>query len=223
MKKYSIENLRNVGIMGHSSSGKTSLVEALLYYSKTIDRLGKIEEGNTISDYDIEERKRKISLGTSISYLEWDERKVNLIDTPGYFDFKGEVIEGMRAADMALIVTCAVSGVEVGTEKAWNYCNKINLPRAFFINKLDRENSDYEKTLSALKKQFGISVVPVQYPIGKEANFSGIINIITGKARMFNEKTKKMEECEVPNEYKNKLNECRQMLAESVAETDEEL
>ncbi|MFR5265146.1 elongation factor G [Clostridium sp.] len=223
MKKYSIENLRNVGIMGHSSSGKTSLVEALLYYSKTIDRLGKIEEGNTISDYDIEERKRKISLGTSISYLEWDERKVNLIDTPGYFDFKGEVIEGMRAADMALIVTCAVSGVEVGTEKAWNYCNKINLPRAFFINKLDRENSDYEKTLSALKKQFGISVVPVQYPIGKETNFSGIINIITGKARMFNEKTKKMEECEVPNEYKSKLNECRQMLAESVAETDEEL
>ncbi|MGL5617020.1 MAG: elongation factor G [Sarcina sp.] len=223
MKKYSIENLRNIGVMGHSSSGKSSLVEALLYYSGNIDRLGKIEEGNTVSDYDLEEKKRGISIGTSLAYLEWDERKVNLIDTPGYFDFQGEVIEGMRAADMALIVTCSVSGVEVGTEKAWNYCNKIKLPRAFFINKLDRENSDYEKTLEALKEKFGISVVPVQYPIGKESSFSGIVNIITGKARIYNSKTKKMEQCEVPKEYKEHLESCRVMLAESVAETDEEL
>lgn len=223
MKKYSIENLRNVGIMGHSSSGKTSLVEALLYYSKTTDRLGRIEEGNTISDYDVEEKKRKISLGTSLTYLEWDERKINIVDTPGYFDFQGEVIEGMRASDMALIVTCAVSGVEVGTEKAWNYCSKIKLPRAFFVNKLDRENSDYDKTLNALKETFGISVVPVQYPIGKEENFHGVINIITGKARIYNKTSKRMEECEVPAEYKGHLEECRQMLAESVAETDEVL
>ncbi|MGL4452810.1 MAG: elongation factor G [Sarcina sp.] len=223
MKKYSIENLRNIGIIGHSGTGKTSLAEALLYYAGETDRLGKVDDGNTVSDYDSEEKKRKISIGTSITPLKWDITKINLIDTPGYFDFIGEAIEGMRASDMGLIVCSGFGSVEVGTEKAWDYCKKIKLPRAFFINKLDRENSSFEKTLDALKDQFGISVVPIQYPIGIEENFKGIINVITQKARVYNPKTKRMEEAKVPSEYIEKLEECRAMLTESVAETDEEL
>lgn len=223
MRKYNIENLRNIGIVGHSGTGKTSLSEALLYYTGEIDRLGKIENGNTISDYDNEEKKRKISIGTSIIPLNSDIIKINLIDTPGYFDFIGEAIEGMRASDMALIVCSSFGNIEVGTEKAWEYCNKIKLPRAFFINKLDRENSSFDKTLEGLKNHFGISVVPIQYPIGEEENFKGIINVITEKARIFNSKTKRMEEVEIPSEYLDKLEECRAMLTESVAQTDEEL
>ena len=223
MKKYSIENLRNIGIIGHSGTGKTSLAEALLFYAGETDRLGKVDDGTTISDYDAEEKKRKISIGTSITPLNWDITKINLIDTPGYFDFVGEAIEGMRASDMALIVSSAFGSVEVGTEKAWDYCTKIKLPRAFFINKLDRENSSFDKTLVSLKEMFGISVVPIQYPIGTEENFVGIINVITEKARIYNPKTKRMEEAEVPVDYLDKLEECKAMLTEAVAEIDEVL
>ncbi|SHK23505.1 translation elongation factor 2 (EF-2/EF-G) [Clostridium cavendishii DSM 21758] len=223
MKEYSIKNLRNVGIIGHSDAGKTALTEALLYYTKAIDRLGSNADGTTTSDYDLEEKKRKISLLTSIAPLEWKNTKINIIDTPGYFDFIGEVIEGMRASDVAMIVVCAVAGVQVGTEKAWNYCNKIKLPRSFFINKLDRENSNYDKVLEDLKSKFGISVVPIQYPIGSEADFNGVINVISRKARIYNKKTNSMESCDIPNSLVDKINECKQMIMEAVAETDEVL
>ena len=223
MKKYSINNLRNIGFIGHGSTGKTSLVEALLYNANVITRLGKIEEGTTVSDYDDEEKKRKISIGASIAPLEWNDTKINLVDMPGYFDFEYEVIQGMRAVDIATIVVCSVSGVQVGTEKAFDYCNKIKLPRAFFINKLDRENSNFDKTLNELKEVFGISVVPIQYPIGQESDFKGVINVISNKARIYNEKTKKMEISEVPEEYIDKVKECKEMIMEAVAETDEEL
>lgn len=223
MKKYSINNLRNIGFIGHGSTGKTSLVEALLYNANVITRLGKIEEGTTVSDYDDEEKKRKISIGASIAPLEWNDTKINLVDMPGYFDFEYESIQGMRAVDIATIVVCSVSGVQVGTEKAFDYCNKIKLPRAFFINKLDRENSNFDKTLNELKEVFGISVVPIQYPIGKESDFKGVINVISNKARIYNEKTKRMEIAEVPEEYIDKVKECKEMIMEAVAETDEEL
>ena len=223
MKKYSINNLRNIGFIGHGSTGKTSLVEALLYNANVITRLGKIEDGTTVSDYDDEEKKRGISIGASIAPLEWNDTKINLVDMPGYFDFEYESIQGMRAVDIATIVVCSVSGVQVGTEKAFDYCNKIKLPRAFFINKLDRENSNFDKTLNELKERFGISVVPIQYPIGRESNFEGVINVISNKARIYNKKTKKMEISEVPEEYINKVKECKEMIMEAVAETDEEL
>ncbi len=223
MKDYKIKNLRNVGIIGHSGSGKTSLAEALLYYTKTTDRLGKIEEGNTISDFDIEEKKRRISISASVVPFEWEDVKVNMVDIPGYFDFIGESIQGMRAVDVAMIVVCGVSGIEVGTEKAWNYVNKIKLPRTFFINKLDRENSDFEKVLTQLKDKFGISVVPIQYPIGKEEEFKGVINVISRRARVFNPKTKEMETAEIPEDLMDKVDECKKMIMEAVAETDEAL
>lgn len=223
MKDYCISNLRNVGIIGHSSAGKTSLTEALLFYSNTTDRLGKVEEGTTVSDFDQEEKKRKISISASIAPLEWKKIKINLVDIPGYFDFVGESIEAMRAVDVATIVVCGVAGVQVGTEKAWDYCNKIKLPRTFFINKLDRENSSFDKTLKGLKEKFGISVVPIQYPIGSENNFVGVVNVITKRARIYDPKTKKMEVGEIPEDLIDKVDECKKMITEAVAETDEVL
>ncbi|MGG7079578.1 elongation factor G [Clostridium sardiniense] len=223
MKNYNIKNLRNIGFIGHGATGKTSLVEGLLYNGKVITRLGKIEDGTTVSDFDEEEKRRGISLSTSISPLEWKDTKINLVDIPGYFDFVGESIQGMRAVDVGIIVTCAVSGVQVGTEKAWDYCNKIKLPRAFFINKLDRENSSFDKTLKELKEKFGISVVPIQYPIGEENDFRGVINVISKRARLYDLKTKKIEEIEIPENLIEKIDECKEMIMEAVAETDEEL
>ncbi|MBX7367432.1 elongation factor G [Clostridium chauvoei] len=223
MKDYTINNLRNVGLIGHIGSGKTSLAEALLFYSGSSDRLGKVEDGTTIMDFDQEEKKRQISISVSLAPVIFKDTKINLVDIPGYFDFYGELIQGMRAVDVATIVVCGASGVQVGTEKAWEYCNKIKLPRTFFINKLDRENSNFDKTLSELKDKFGMSVVPIQYPIGKEDDFKGVINIISKKARIYNEKTHKMEITDIPSDLLDKVEECKQMIMEAVAETDEEL
>lgn len=223
MKNYTTKNLRNMGIIGHSGSGKTTLTEAILYYAKATDRFGKIEEGNTISDYDAEERKRKISISTSISPCEWKNVKINLVDIPGYFDFVGETFQGLRATDIAMIVISGISGIQVGTEKAWHYVNEYKLPKALYVNKLDRENSDFDKILQSLKEKFGISVVPVQYPIGSENNFKGVINVISRKARIFDEKNQRMIESEIPAELIDKIDQCKNMIIEAVAETDESL
>ncbi|MBS4803502.1 MAG: elongation factor G [Clostridium sp.] len=223
MKNYTIKNLRNIGLIGHGGSGKTSLIEALLFHTGNTDRLGKVEDGTTVTDFDPEEKKRKISLSAAIAPIEFNETKINLVDIPGYFDFSGEMIQGMRAVDIATILVSGVSGVKVGTEKAWDYCNKIKLPRSFFINKLDRENSSYDKTLSQLKEKFGISVVPIQYPIGSEDNFKGVINVISKKARIHDEKTNEIREIDVPEELLEKIDECKRMIMEAVAETNEEL
>ncbi|MDU1323386.1 MAG: elongation factor G [Clostridium botulinum] len=220
---YSTTNLRNIGIIGHSGSGKTSLTEAILYFTNMVDRLGTIEEGNTVSDYDTEEKKRKISISTSIQPCKWKDTKINLIDMPGYFDFVGEKIQGLKAADIAIIVLSATGSIHVGTEKSWNYTTKEKIPKVFYINKLDKENMDFEGTLNKLKERYGVSVVPVQYPIGKEENFKGVINVISNKAIIFNEKTHKVETKEVPNELLDKVNECKNMIVEAVAETDEKL
>lgn len=223
MKNYTIKNLRNIGLIGHGGSGKTSLIESLLFHTGNTDRLGKVEDGTTVTDFDPEEKKRKISLSVSIAPIEFNETKINLVDVPGYFDFSGEMIQGMRAVDIATILVSGVSGVKVGTEKAWDYCNKIKLPRSFFINKLDRENSSYDKTLAQLKERFGISVVPIQYPIGSEDNFKGVINVISKKARIHDEKTNEIREVDVPEELLDKIDECKRMIMEAVAETNEEL
>lgn len=223
MKEYKSNNLRNVGIVGHSGSGKTTIMESILYYTKAIDRFGKVDDGTTVSDYDIEEKKRKTSISTSVALSEWEDVKINLVDMPGYFDYLGEMIEGLRAVDMAMITVCGVAGIEVGTEKAWEYINEHKLPRAFFINKLDRENSNFEVVLQQIKEKFGISAVPIQYPIGSEENFKGVINVISRRARIFNPKTHNMEDSDIPEELIAKVDECKQMVMEAVAETDEAL
>lgn len=223
MKEYKTKNIRNVGFIGHSDSGKTTIIESLLFHTKVTDRFGTVEDENTVSDYDSEERKRKISISTTVQPCEFNNTKINLIDMPGYFDFVGEMIEGLRVSDLAMIVVSGVSGMEVGTEKAWKYVNENEIPKAFFINKLDRENSNFEKVLNQLIEQFGNSVVPIQYPIGKEENFKGIVDIISKKARIFNADTGKMEDGEIPEDLIDEIDRCKEMLMESVAETDEEL
>ena len=222
MNNYNVKNLRNIGIIGHGASGKTSFLEALLFSKGYIDRLGKVDEGTTVSDFDIEEKKRGISISVSISSIEVNENKINLLDIPGYFDFSGELIQGMRAADVATIVVCGVSGVQIGTEKAWDYCNKIKLPRTFFINKLDRENSNYEKVLHNLKSRFGRSVVPIQFPIGEEENLTGVVNVISKKVRIY-DKNNNMNEIDPPKDILEKIQECKINIMEAVAETSEEL
>ncbi len=222
-KDFTIDKLRNVGLIGHSGSGKTTLMEALLNYSGATDRMGRVEEGNTVSDFDPEEKKRQISLQASVAPIFYNDHKINLVDLPGYFDFVGETIQGMRAVDIAMIVLSATSGIEVGTEKAWKYAEKISLPRAFYINKMDRENADFDKVFEELRERFGMPVVAVQYPIGKESNLKGVINIVSNRARIHDSKTEKMSEREVPEEYADKVAELREQLMESVAQTDEAL
>ncbi len=223
MKDLKTKNLRNVGFVGHSGSGKTTLAEAILYYTKASDRLGKIEEENTVCDFDLEEKKRKISISTAIAPCEYDNTKINIVDMPGYFDFVGEAIEGLKAVDTVIIAVSGVSGIKVGTEKAWDYVNENKMPRSFYINKLDRENSNFDKVLTNLKDRFGISIVPIQYPIGMENEFTGVVNVISRRARIFNSKTNKMEPGDVPPDLLDKVDECKNMIMEAVAETDEKL
>eukprot|EP00831_Metopus_contortus_P033901 TRINITY_DN2710_c0_g1_i1.p1 TRINITY_DN2710_c0_g1~~TRINITY_DN2710_c0_g1_i1.p1 ORF type:complete len:785 (+),score=126.94 TRINITY_DN2710_c0_g1_i1:280-2634(+) len=223
MKDYSINNLRNIGLIGHNGTGKTSLAESILYYAKISDRIGKIQEGNTILDYDPEEKKRQFSISLSIAPVELDNVKINIIDIPGYPDLQGECIQGMRAVDVGMIVISGVSGVKAGTERAWEYCEKIKLPKTIFINKLDRENSSFDNVLDSLNQKFGISVVPIQYPIGKEDNFRGVINVISNEAKVYDPKTRKIENIEIPEELREKVNQCKIMIMEAVAEIDEVL
>lgn len=220
---YTIKNLRNVGMIGHSGSGKTTLVEALLNFSGATDRQGRIEDGNTVSDFDPEEKKRQISLQASVAPIYYKDYKINLVDLPGYFDFVGETIQGMRAVDIAMIVLSATSGIEVGTEKAWKYTEKIKLPKAFYINKMDRDNADFDKVFEELKEKFGLAVVAVQYPVGKESDFQGVINVVSRRARINNKELNTMNEQDVPAEYADKIDELYEMLMESVAQTDETL
>ncbi len=221
MKKYQAGQIRNVLFLGHGGCGKTSLAEAILFSVKSVDRLGKVDDGTSTMDYDPEEIKRKITIGTSIAPLEYKDHKINLLDTPGFFDFVGEVKGASRAADAACIVVCAVSGVEVGTEKAWGYAEEKNLARLVLINKMDRENANFDNVLKALRDKFGTNVIPVQIPIGSADKFQGVVDILKNKAYV--SEGGKMVEKPVPADIAAKATEYRNMLAESVAETDDEL
>lgn len=221
MKNYKSDMIRNIGLIGHSGSGKTSLAEAMLYNSGSTDRLGKIDEGNTICDYDPEEIKRRISISNAIAPCEWKDNKINIIDTPGYFDFVGEVKSALRVVENAVIAVCAVSGVEVGTEQVFKYAEDANLPRIFFINKMDRENANFNKVLDQIREFFGPKAVPLQLPIGSEANFNGIVDIVSEKAYSFADKN--LKECEIPEDLKDTLAKYRSALLEAVAETDDDI
>ncbi len=223
MKKYTSENIRNVALISHGSAGKTSLTEALLFTSGTINRQGKIETGNTTTDYDPDEIKKQVTINVGLAPLEWDDTKINLLDTPGYFDFIGDVLGALRVADSVVTVVCAVSGVEVGTEKVWGYADDFGLPRLVVINKLDRENADYEGALEQLRNNFGYSVAPVQMPIGREADFQGVVDLIKQKALLFSEDGMKVKEADVPEDLVAQVQELREKLVETIAEADDVL
>ena len=218
---YSVQNIRNVCLLGHSGSGKTSLAESLLYMTGALDRMGRTADGNTVCDYDPEEIKRQISLGTAVAPVEYKGCRINVLDTPGAFDFAGEVMEALRAADAAIIVCSAKDGVSVGLEKAWKYCEERNMPRFIYISKTDEENSDYNATFEALRERYGNKIAPVSVPIwNSDKKVTGGIDVLNKRAYEMHDL--KRVEIEVPADKEDVITEFNDALKESVAETSEE-
>lgn len=222
MEAWKTEQIRNVAILGHGSCGKTTLCEALLFTTKAIDRMGKIADGNTVSDYDKEEKQRLFSLNTSIIPVYWDKIKINLLDTPGYFDFIGEVEEAMDVADAAVIVISGKAGVEVGTRKAWNACEEKKIPRMFFVTDMDDSQADFDKVIEQLTDLYGKKIAPFHLPIRQNEQCTGFVNVVKMKGRKFT-KNSDYEECDIPETISDTLSTYREQLLEAVAETNEEL
>ncbi len=224
MKGFTTERIRNVALISHGGAGKTSLAEAMLYTSGAIKRLGKVDTGNTTTDFDPDEIKRQVTIGTALAPLEWKGVKINLLDTPGFFDFIGEVQGALRVADSAIVAVCAVSGVEVGTEKVWSYADAYNLPRLVFVNKIDRENANFDAVLEQLRQFFGVKVFPLQFPLGQENSFKGVIDLVKMKALVYTDNTGlALQEEDIPAELQEKAQNLREKLVEAAAEADDEL
>ena len=218
--RYSVQNIRNVCLLGHGGSGKTALAESLLYMTGAIDRMGKAADGNTVCDYDPEEIKRQISISLAVAPLEFKGCKINVLDTPGSFDFSGEVMEALRAADAAIIVCSAKDGISVGLEKAWKYCEERNMPRFIYISKTDEENADYNATFDALRAKYGNKIAPVVVPIWDEdKKIIGIIDVMNKRA--YEMRDGKREEIEIPEGKEDVVTQFNDALKESVAETSE--
>ena len=219
MKEYTTDMLRNLVLLGHGSSGKTSLAEAMLYASGAINRMGRVEEGTTVTDFDEEEIRRRISLSLAMATVEWGGCKLNVIDTPGYTDFIGEVISGICVADLALVLVDPVGGVEVGTELVWEHADRLALPRMVVVNKMNRENASFERTLQALRQAFGKNFVPLQLPIGAQSDFAGVIDLVRMKAVM----GEGGELRDIPADLRAQAEEARVQLVEAAAEGNDDL
>ncbi len=222
MAKIETKNIRNVALLGHGGSGKTSLAEAMLYITGETDRLGNPTAGNTVCDYDPEETARKISISAAVAPLMWKDVKINVIDTPGYLDFSGEVLQALRVADSAVILVDGKAGIEVGTELAWGYAEAAGLPRAFFINKFDDNEARFGKVLDALHETFGKNVCPLTIPMVKDGEVVGAIDLIDQSAHVFDKNGRHSVEL-IPAESQEAVEKYRDMLMEAVASTDEEL
>ena len=205
-----VAKLRNVVLLSHSGAGKTSLGEALLFQTKTVTRMGRVDDGNTVSDYEAEEVKRASSVQTGLLPCNWNGCKINLLDTPGYDDFAGEVVSALRVADAGVILVAAPSGVELGAEKGWARCEEAALPRFFYVNKMDRENADFGRTLQQIQELFGRKCIPFQIPMGSEGSFTGVVDVLNMPA-------------DIPAAVADQVAEAREQLVEAVAETDDEL
>ena len=221
MNQYNTSKIRNLALVGHSGAGKTSLLEALLKRTGVIEKRGKVEEGTTVSDYEAQEKKRNISLQTSIVPIETDDYKINFIDSPGFFDFEGEVLQALRASEAALFVIDGENGIEVGTEKYWKYTQEINLPSIIFVNKLDKENSHFNKVVSDLHIEFGKKVTPLTLMLGEKDEFEGIIDVLDKKAYTYENGNKK--EVEIPEIRLAEVDAVYEEIIEAVAETDDSL
>src|SRR5690606_7988986 len=224
MRQYPADRIFNVGIFSHGKAGRTTLVEAMLFDTGAITRRGRVSLGTTVSDTDPEEIKRHLSLTNSVIPIEYNDCKINVIDTPDYSDFGGDVRSAMRVVDAAIIVVDAASGVEVGTEQVWHNAERVGLPRMLFVNKMDREHADFRKSLEAMIEAFGKRVAPLQFPIGEEENFRGIVDLLGKKALVFKKDGNgEYEETEIPAEYADDVEFYRQTLVEAIAENDEDL
>lgn len=217
MEQYGLENIRNLALLSHAGAGKTSLAEAILFTTGTINRLGKVDEGTTTSDYDPIEVKRRISINLSVLPCQWQQTKINLLDTPGYSDFVAEVKAAIKVSEGALISVCAASGVEVGTEQVWAYSEETGLPRLVMVNKMDRENADFNRTVKEIQDKFGAKCLPLQLPIGAHATFQGIIDLLTRKAYIGTA----AKEGEIPAGLQNEVNSLREKLVEAITEGDD--
>ena len=224
MQVDSSDKLRNVAVAGHNDTGKTTLVSSLLYAGGVTTRMHRVEDGNTFTDFDHEEVERKISIGLAPCFVPWQQHKVNLLDCPGYGIFFTETKAGLRAADAALLCVSGVSGVEVNTERVWSYAEEIGLPLFVNLTKMDRERADFERTLEALHKRFGRLVLPVQIPVGQEAGFTGVVDLVGLKAyRYTRDGNGKGTPSEIPAELADEVETHRSRLVEAVAETDDAL
>ena len=221
MNIYTTDKIRNVVLLGHGGSGKTSLAEAMAYLSGITSRLGKVEDGNTVSDYGKEEQKRKISISTSVIPVEWSGYKINVIDSPGFFDFSGEVEEAISAAGAAIIVVNGKSGVEVGTQRAWDLCEKYKLPRMVYVSNMDVDNASFRQVVEDMTNLFGKKMAPFHLPIRENEKFVGYVNVVTETGNRW--QGKEVVECEIPEYNKANLQLCRDTLMEAVAETSEEM
>lgn len=220
MKVYRAEQIRNIALISHVGTGKTSLIDAALYDSGAVTRQGKVDEGTSVADYDPEELKRRMSLHTKVLPVEWKNHKINFIDTPGYPDFVGEVKAGLRVADAALVVVTAEKGVEVGTELTWKYADERKLPRIILVNKLDRENTSFDQALESLRRQFGVKIAPLQIPIGEQTGFKGVIDLVRQKAYTV-EGGNKIQEIPIPPNLQDRISAYRDQLLESAVESDD--
>jgi len=219
MQQYGLENIRNLALLAHCGAGKTSVSEAILFTAGAITRLGKVDDGTTTSDYDPAEVKHKISLNLTVLPCQWNGAKVNLIDTPGYSDFVGEVRAAIRVSEGAIIVICAASGIEVGSEQVWAYSNEANLPRLIFINKMDRENADFFRTVAELQSSFGPKCLPLQLPIGAQSDFQGVVDLLTMKSYV----GFPVKEAEIPSSLQTQAESFGEKVVEAVAEIDDRL
>jgi elongation factor G len=219
MKEYQTQQIRNVVLLGHGGTGKTSFAEAALFATGATTRLGKVDEGNTVSDYDPDEHKRQISISLSLVPCEWHDCKINLIDTPGYADFLGEVTQGVRAADLAMILLDAVAGVEVGTDLAWGHADGQSLPRMFLVNRMDRENANFATAVQQVQERFGKKCVPLQLPIGSQDSFQGVVDLLEMQAFLGD----KAEPAAIPESMAQEVGPAREALIEAAAETNDEL
>ncbi len=225
MKKYEPDSIRNVGIFSHGGEGKTSIVEAMLFLSGENTRLGRVDEGTSLMDYEPEEIERKITISSSLACFEWNKHKINFIDTPGDDNFVADAKSCMRVVDGAIIVVSAVSGVQVQTEKVWQYADEFSIPASLFVNKMDRERADFERTLADIQKNFSDkAILAIQIPIGKEENFKGVIDILAMKAYMYkNDSSGDYDVIPIPTEYTDEANKYREKLVETSVEIDDDI
>jgi elongation factor G len=225
MRVYKTAEIRNVAVVGHGASGKTSLVDALAFVAGTSKRHGSVKDGTALTDYTPDEIERKYSINLAIAVAEWMGTKLNLIDTPGYLDFTGEALAGVYAADGAVVVVSATGGVEVGTEKVWDYCEARGIPRLFFVSLMDKEHADFEQVYAQVKERLTAKVIPVEIPLGEGPGFHGVINLFSKKCHLYKRGTKtgEYDEGDVPAEYRERFERYSQELIERIAETDDAL
>ena len=221
MKPYPPDRIRNVAVTGHGSTGKTSLVEAMLFTAKTVDRLGRVDDGTSTTDFDPEEQRRKHTINAALAPLEWRDHKINLVDAPGYPDFVGEVVAALRATESAIVVVDPVAGVQVQTEVAWALAERRGVSRLIVVNRLDRENASFDRTLQSLRARFGNSVAPIQIPIGAEAGFSGVVDLLEMKAYAI--RNGELVASEIPRDLAAAAQAAREKLTEAAAESEDAL